>query len=458
MNGVSCGTMVALSCALALGACTSSVTSSAHCDAAGLTAALAAARSGDVVDVGVCRIDGSFVVPDGVLLRGVSPASSVLTSSSGIAVELHAGASLESIAIESSGHAALVARTAGAVTISGVTVTPTRGIGIGLEHASATLRDVAVVGPITSATAPTTATPGDATRTATFGLVAISATLDAHAVTVRGFASAGIALVDTTSMLSDSVIDTCVGVGVGVSGGSATLLRVDVRGTSHGSGPDAAALSVDRMATLDTTELRVSDNQGLGIFANGAGPQSHHQLVAASNGGAGVWTQASGALTIDGAGSAIDDNSFAGVVMVNGAFHVTDTVISQTRMATLGTVTAADGLQIINPSADSTLEDSVVYSNPRVGMVVDGAGSDHMSFHVTSMIATGTGTALGCVTQNGGFADGVWDMNIVRNDVAAANDTAFETANHSIGVVGVVGPGMIVGLGSLSSGGLASLL
>jgi hypothetical protein len=42
------------------------------CDRAALEAALAAARPGDVVEVGACTIDGAFVLPDDVTLAGTS--------------------------------------------------------------------------------------------------------------------------------------------------------------------------------------------------------------------------------------------------------------------------------------------------------------------------------------------------------------------------------------------------
>ncbi|MCZ7680941.1 MAG: hypothetical protein M5U28_20020 [Sandaracinaceae bacterium] len=62
----------------------------AHCTQAELQAALDAARPGDEVHVGSCRIEGGVRVPAGVTLRGVG-ADSVIAPAEGTGVFLEPG-------------------------------------------------------------------------------------------------------------------------------------------------------------------------------------------------------------------------------------------------------------------------------------------------------------------------------------------------------------------------------
>lgn len=135
------------------------------CDPGEIVAALAAAREGDVVRVGECRIEVALEVPAGVRLEGLGPGRSVLAPppESRVGVRVVAGGELapsavSGLSIESSGLVALLARDGAAVALSELDLRLTRGVGVvvdGLEAAS--ISRVRVSGPITRENAESTA-------------------------------------------------------------------------------------------------------------------------------------------------------------------------------------------------------------------------------------------------------------------------------------------------------------
>src|SRR5688572_5002038 len=113
-----------------------------ECDADGLTAALASASSGDVVEVGACRIEGDFTLPAGVALEGV--ADSVIAGR----IDLMGGGTVEQLAIEST-DAGLVAQNGGAVVVRNVELVANSGIGIAADGVSSLLlENVRLRGPV----------------------------------------------------------------------------------------------------------------------------------------------------------------------------------------------------------------------------------------------------------------------------------------------------------------------
>lgn len=433
------------------------------CAADALRTALASARNGDAVEVGACRIAGSFVVPAGVTLRGVGSDASTIASTEGrgldITTTVGTTTTIEGIAIESTGDAGLVARGAGALMLLDVAVSVTRGIGIGTEDATAVLRDVRVNGPVTDSGAATVATPGDPATTGTFGLLAVRGVLDARGLDAEGFASAAIAIVDADSELRDVDVGPTVGVGIALSGGRVRLERVAVSRTLHGSGTDAVAILADRGAIIDSIDVRVDRSEGFGLFASAAGTQSHIRLIATANAMGGVVTTGSGRLELSGAGTAFDDNGFVGVlVTAGGSALISDAVIGRTRLASVAGIMAGDGIQLVDPTDDSSIVRTSVIDNVRAGMVIDGGGTAHLGLMLGRMLATGTGTAYGCLDQNGTFSD-TWDTDVERSAVVFANDEGFEMMGlPPLDVVAVVGPGMLTDLGAISVGGLESSL
>src|SRR5687768_2967311 len=129
----------------------------AVCDAGDLADRLAGAEPGDVVRVGECRINGMFVVPAGVTLRGTGIGSSFLAGAEGPVVRLESGTpetALERITVESSARFGVLAVGSGAAAVRDVAVRATRGIAIAaVDVADLELTSVSADGPVTMANA-----------------------------------------------------------------------------------------------------------------------------------------------------------------------------------------------------------------------------------------------------------------------------------------------------------------
>lgn len=134
------------------------------CTADALVSALAAARPGDTVDMGACRVEAALEVGPGVSLVGRGSAASVLVVPQGeVGVRMTASAEtplavrLSSLTIESGGHIAVLGRNRpghegeGGVSVEDVSLHLVRGAGVVLDGVGrATVRAVTVTGPVSA--------------------------------------------------------------------------------------------------------------------------------------------------------------------------------------------------------------------------------------------------------------------------------------------------------------------
>lgn len=426
------------------------------CSTATLTSALAAAAPGDVVSVGLCRIQGRFTVGAGVTLRGEGSGS--ILASAGTAVELAGdGATLEDLVIEhGSGHG-VVALGAGSVTIRRVEVDGTLGrAGIGIDGpSSVVMEDVTVTGPVTRGNAASVPAVPAATDTVLYGVL-LDGVADARLTRVlaSGFGKAGVVSRNTTLTWSGGDVGDNLGIGVWIDAGNATVTDVTVHDTLRGfrGGPTWGFIARGG-ANVDTNGLMVRGSEaGFGVAQEG-GTATHSGLISEQHQYGAVLAQRTSSFVLTGA-SDIRDNEFAGVIAVEaGGLMIEDTVVTTTASAPVlladwGSINVGDGIQIVRPTAGTTLRAVSVDANARAGILFDLGGGDTTSVALTDVSSTSAGAAYGCLAQNGTLLAG-WDSGLTRAGTALVNDAAFSGLLDAVGIIGptdMPAPGDLVGI------------
>ena len=442
----------------------------AHTDYASLTAALEGASLGDTVRVGAARIEGGTVrVPPGVTLVGSGDVSIIVAPADNVAVAALTSPGgpetrVSSVRVESSGRAGVVAVGGGSARIDSVTVQATKGIGIGAEDvATLTMIDVTLTGPVTPENAdsqPLDPAPND---TATHGIVLVNVTrADLTRVSSVGFAEFGALLVNSGVTWTEGGADRNLGTGIMSYGGSATLDGLTVCGTLQGLRLIPAYGIVLTNDTLtDTRGLTICDGQGYGALHAGA-RALHTDLVATGNTNAAVWLQDTDMFEINGSGSRLAGNAFAGVVVVDSTnVTVADATIDGTRSVTrvvgeVGTVQVGDGVQLVRSTASVFLRNLTLVGNERTGILADlnGGSSSDITFDAVS--ASATGTAYGVLAQGGTITAG-WDTGVTRMGAAVTNDETFFASGSMLDIVGVVAPTDIPMAAGIADSGLPIL-
>jgi hypothetical protein len=414
------------------------------CDAASAHAALDAARPGDTVRLGACRIEGPLVVPGGVSLVGAGRGRTIVHASEGDVITVGFGEPriISDLTIESDGERAFAAGTPpnAHVTIARVDVRATRGVGVDLTGTmAAILTDVDIAGPVTAENASTIPADAGPADTAVIGLDARQSVSVDHVmlenVSIHGFAGIGARLYGVSSRWTGGVVSGNLGTGIlamdtGIDLGI-TLEDVEVRGTMRGR-RDAAFGIVVRLAGLSSSGVTVCDNEGYGFVEVENFFAAHTGLTVARNAGPGVWIQDSyGAMTTL-RGSTISDNHAAGVVIVSGFdVAIEDSAIERTVAGNVisreGTmIEIADGLHAVDPDAVA-LQDVSFADNTRVGILLDIPGDTTMPPDLTfdRVGVDATGDARGAILQNaiGIVPPGGWDDGITRTGAATADAT-----------------------------------
>lgn len=420
--------------ALAVAGCEAGPT----CDAGELADRLAS--PGASVEIGDCAVRGRFRVAPGVTLRGTGPESALVGHELGPVLALDtrgATSRVVGLRVVASGHAAIQLGGDGRAILEDLGVeVPGPGVGlVGEGLASLALRRVTIAGPATAASAAAVPADADATRHATHGLALFEVgDLELTAVDVRGFEMIGALIVDSTTTWSGGEVRECVGAGVVVSGGEATLTDVAVRdlfASSHGLVLSLGLTSM-RGAVLRTERLEVARNPQFGLLQDG-GEAEHLDLIVRDNGDVGVWAQDGLRSSITGAASVIAGNRVAGLV-VAGSSDVTvrDVRIDGTRRGlsaagTGGGVDAGDGIHLVGDARAVTLDGLTLSGNTRVQIVVDLAATAASEITLAGVRVDGSGAELGLVAQGGALPVG-WDAGVTRLGATAANDAAFSGA------------------------------
>lgn len=415
------------------------------CDAGSLERALSAASSGDVVEVGACRIEGQFRVPAGVTLRGRGIAMTTLASTSGDVVTLspgELGASLEDVSVESGATIGVVARGAGEIAVRRVRVSASRGYGIGAEDVTAvTMLDVVVTGPVTADTlASLPATPTRETI-ATRGIVLLRATRATLTdVAATGFAQSGLYVDAGRLEWRGGGASGNYGVGALVYGADAVLTDLDLGGTLQRGGEDTFAAVIANGASVVATGLDVSSNGAFGILQSDASA-TYESLAANGNGGPALWIQRCERAEVTG-NSVLRDNELAAIVAVQSSgVHLSGATIADTRTSVAvgeggRRIELGDGVHLLDSVSDIVLDALRLEGNPRVGVLIDGGGRAIDDVTLSDVSVAGEGDALGVIAQ-ASIVGPDWDVGVSRDAVTAANDGVFTGV---LDVVSIVGP------------------
>jgi len=431
---------------VAVSMATSGCTENEHCDAASLEGALDDAVAGDTVQIGACRIVGTFVVPSGVTLHGAGRGQSTLVvDGEGPALKLMAGeraALAQDLSIESDGRIALRVMAGEAAGVERVDVVATLGVGLGAEDVSSlTLSEVSLNGPVDAENDGDVPYPVALEESATYGLVLVRVG-DASLtdVTVSGFASFGAQLVESATTWHGGGAPANLGTGLMVHGGSATLEGVDLSGTLQGfRGMPAYAGVFTGGASIVTDAVTANGSEGLGLMHDDVTAR-HRGLTAVGNYEAGVWAQHCTTFELSGSGSTVSDNGFAGVVLVDSS----DVTIADARVdasaamvstvGQWGAIEVGDGLHIVEPVGPITLRDLSLSGNERVGLLVDLQGGSTDTLFIEGVVVSGSSGQLGALAQDGDVVEG-WDASVTREDATLANDAAFEGTLETVTAV-----------------------
>ncbi len=458
-----------LACFACLGASTRCASPVAVCSGDVLADQLTAATAGQVVTAPACTVRGSFRVPPGVKLRGVT--GSVIHGTGDHAVTLVTGLAptfLDNIVIESEGKIGVLVEGASRAVVSNVTVRATRGLAIAARDATLELTDTTLVGPVVGdgsdskylrvaaaappvsecPSAPCECAPGSAdgervcaadgkwsTLTATVGLAVHGGMLTAVRLTVSRFAEYGVALESAQATFQGLGVQEILGTGVYVNSGTVTFAQGSISRTLQGvRGFPSFGLIVVGDAVVTTADLHVSDNARYGYVQVGGAAQ-HVRMTGESNKDAAVWVSNVSQFALMGS-SRFMNNTFAGIVVSNSRDVTIDgamvggTAMSRRPVGTGGVIEVGDGLHLRDAATNVRFANMTLVNNARAGFVANLVGGMTGSFEAVSVESTGTSLGAIAGTLDGAgrqiqAVQGGWDTGIVRRGAAASNDSAF---------------------------------
>lgn len=399
------------------------------CGAGALEAALASARPGDTVEIGRCTIHGSFVVPDGVTLRGSGAGVSAIEGDGAAAtLTLETARSATAIAhlsIVSSAHTAVSVVGSGEASLTSVTIDVVRGVGVRAAGVGRiTVRDATIRGPVTADMADTSSAPTPELHAVEGVVTECVGEVILERTAVSGFASAGASFDASGVRWTGGHVTENRALGIGVWGGSAELEDVEIRRTFETSSLiTPVGLYVTGGATVTSHGLRVAETAGHAIVQDDS-DGIHRDLDIRGGHGGGLWLVNGSSATVDGA--AITDTALGGIVaLAPEALTVRGATVERTRLVTRvveSVMRLGDGLHVVQPRAGTlVLEDLRLTDNSRIGALIDLGGGALAGATIDAVTVSGEGDALGFVVQNGTVPDG-WDAGVTRLGATAAND------------------------------------
>lgn len=420
------------------------------CTPDALESALAAAGPGDVVAVGSCRIEGAFVVPDGVALEGDGPAS-VLASVEGgepvVRTTTESRVMLRDLRIEVD-HGGVGVRAAGGGTLaaSGLTVVVTRGLGVGLAGCSAELGPLELTGPVTRENA--LFTPSDPAETGAYGIVGRdlgTSTVMLHDVHLSGFAVAaatfGGGSITWEGRADGPDVEASRGVGMGFFGSTGILRSIEIVDTLSGPrdvGTDILAMNA---GDLVIDGLTLIGGEGFGVFAEDT-PVRLTSARITNLGLSGVRVQGG---SLEATDLVARGNGGAGVLAIDTTSVVlTDVELTDQRELPLPstgvtTVLCGDGVQVVRvPESDGpplavTLRRVSLSGNERTGILLDAADGPVGAVEVEAVTVDAPTGATGAIAQRTALAP-TWDGGITRTG-GALNDDAFTGILDPVGIM-----------------------
>jgi hypothetical protein len=400
------------------------------CDADGLAGALESAGTGEVVEVGACRIAGDFTVPAGVTLRG-EPGSVIEGR-----IDLSSG-SIENLAVESTG-AGIVAQDGGAASIRDVEVTASTGIGIAANGVgSLEMERITIRGPVSAGNIMSLrGMVPDNLTTATHGLI-IENVPDAMLadVSTRGFARFGALLKSSTTSWSGGDANDNAWVGIMVEYGSAVISDVEVNDTLDLALDHGATFGVvTGTAAIETARVSVRGSEGFGLFHLN-GTVAHEDLTSSENSSGGVWLEIVDSAEISGELAMNDFGAIFAVLSENVVIR--DTVVRNSAEAMRNGVQSGDGIQLVDSHRGARIENTMVLGNDRAGIVIDLFGDNLAAGLFGNVSVMRDSTEENGVLVQGGTRAADWDDGLIRD---AATTQADDAVTGNVQIVGAVGP------------------
>ncbi len=327
------------------------------------------------------------------------------------------------LAIASPSHAAVLAR-GGQLAIENVDITTALGVGVALEDVEAELTNVSIAGAIDLANPPSLSVDFGIDDASTHGIVAAGGTTALTNVDVRGTAAACALFAGGAVTWNGGAVSDALGIGVLADGGSAAISDVSIDGIVQGFAlPPAYGVVFVGAGSYSTSSVRVAGTQGIGL-AQIESSAVHTDLEASGNSVAGVWVERA---DVELTGN-LHDNTFAGFVAVETPhLDVHDATIDNTHAAVrqvelLGSIEVGDGLQVVSPSLETTIDGVTMSGNERAGLLLD-LPSAFGTLSLTDIEITVTSSgAVAAVAQ--GSPPAGWDGGITRDGTTAAADQA----------------------------------
>jgi hypothetical protein len=409
---------------------------------------IGAAAAGQTVVADGCRIEGDVRVPSGVTFEGRGGA--VVAGQ----VVLEPGSRLVGVIVESPGPTGVLATgatgDAESVVLERVEVRPTSGVAVRIEGLGASLTNVVLSGTVDRDNADAVPPMPESSEWPTHGLLLVDAGSTASPVSlddvsINGFARFGALFRNSHVIWRGGEASRNLTVGAMAERGTLTLEGVGFRENYQGVQPYPAFGAVFTAGIeVSSTDLEARGNEGYGVLHDGA-TAGHVDLLASDNGDAAVWVQSSSAFMLAGASSSLSGNRLAGIVVVDSPNAMIqdatiDTSILGTRIdGETGRVDVGDGIHAVLSSAAGFMVDGVsMTGNERTGVLLDVADADVDGVFMRVTV-DGAGDSLGVIAQGpaGIIPSGVWDADVNRLGVTAANDSALEDV---LDIVGLVGP------------------
>jgi len=389
------------------------------CDRGAIVAALAAASTGDVVEIRDCEVAGPLLIPAGVSLRG-SGADASGVYGQGILITMQPGSEesptrVADLLLRSDGDAGIRAEGDGHVALENLAIDVREGIGVGLDGVSATISGTSITGEVTEENAAnlwgktsSASKPWDVTTT--HAVIALRSSLDIVDSVIDGFLGAGLLAAESSVAMSTTSFHGNLGHGIHLFACEATLADVVVQDTyAGGMAPElVSAVLVESGSVVTTDRLLIERGDGSGLYEIGS-TGTHRNLQVREQALGGYWiANAESPTSVGGAASEFVDNALAGVVILNSAsVTIADARIAGTTLATATIeggmfahlegmeVTAAHGIHAVNSAPGLRLQDLFLEDNQALGIFLDYGGAPWSKQALSRVVIDGpTGVAI----------------------------------------------------------------
>ena len=418
---------------------------------------LSNAGPGDVIRVGDCEVQGTFVLPAGVTLVGTTPDSALRSTSDRHTLDVVPGTDneptrLAGLSVRSAAIGGVVIMGDGRAIVESVVIESARGVGLfGYDLSALELTDVTLVGAIDPSNVGSFVMPAPSVETAPSHGVALTNVQNAtlRNVSVRGYAFFGALFENSTVDWQGGNASLNVNVGIYATQGDLTLQDVTVSDSienPRGDAPVAMAV-VTSNTTLNTSAVRCEDNRGFGLVQFG-GQAQHSGLALNRNRNGGAWLQSVQGTTISGE---VLENTYVGVSAIDSTnLRLEDTTVART-IEDLGMrtqdpqISIGYGVHLVDSLSGTLLQRLNLEANEDAGLVVELNGQNLPSGLFDNVTITRTNDQqLGAIVQ-GGMRAPDWDTGLNRDQATQMLDDNFTGTLPVVGTfpeppVAAVGP------------------